>query len=170
MSRTTVRGDGRVATLWRGPHLGAGYDSAVAIDNDALGGLLDEIGIGLELNSAGPAIEPLLAALIGDAPPAALRAAAVGAVEAFWDAELEHEVRVELEGFRAEVVGEGPALVSRIDSALRGLVEPSAHNQVAHVLVWGAAAKLCVGRAATTSGWPSSSEPLNARREPRIGV
>jgi hypothetical protein len=32
---------------------GRGYDSAVAIDDDALGDLLYEIGIGLELNSAG---------------------------------------------------------------------------------------------------------------------
>jgi hypothetical protein len=114
----------------------------VAIDDDALGALLDEIGIGLELNSAGPAIEPLLAALIGEAPPAALHAAAVGAVQELWDAELASEIRIELEGFRAEVVGEDPALVSRIDSALRGLVEPPADNQVAHVLVWRAAAKL----------------------------
>jgi hypothetical protein len=121
---------------------GAGYDSAVAIDDDALGDLLDEIGIGLELNSAGPAIEPILAALIGEAPPAALHAAAIGAVEALWDAELEHEIRIELEGFRSEVVGEDSGLVSRIDCALRGLVEPSADNQVAHVLVWRAATKL----------------------------
>jgi hypothetical protein len=59
-----------------------------------------------------------------------------------WDAELEHEIRIELEGFRSEVVGEDSGLVSRIDCALRGLVEPSADNQVAHVLVWRAAAKL----------------------------
>lgn len=114
----------------------------MAIDDDELGDLLDEIGIGLELNSAGPAIEPLLAALIAGAPPSALHAAAVGAVEALWDAELEHEVRIELEGFRAEVVGGDAGLVSRIDSALRGLVEPPGDNQVAHVLVWRAAAKL----------------------------
>jgi hypothetical protein len=114
----------------------------VAIDDDALGDLLDAIGIGLELNSAGPAIEPILAALIGDEPPAALHTAAVGAVEELWDAELASEIRIELEGFRAEVVGEDPELVSRIDSALRGLAEPSADNQVAHVLVWRAAAKL----------------------------
>lgn len=142
MPHTAVCGDARGATLWHGPPPGAGYDAAVAIDDDALGDLLDEIGIGLELNSAGPAIEPLLAALIGEAPPSALHAAAVGAVEALWDSELEHEVRAELEGFRAQVVGEDTALVSRIDSALRGFGEPSADNQVAHVLVWRAAAKL----------------------------
>jgi len=126
----------------RGSPAGSGYDSAVAIDDDALGDLLDEIGIGLELNSAGPAIEPLLAALIGGEPPAALRTAAAEAVEALWDAELEHEIRIELEAFRAGAVGEDPELVSRIDAALRGLVEPSGDNQVAHVLVWRAAAKL----------------------------
>jgi hypothetical protein len=114
----------------------------VAIDDDALGDLLDEIGVGLDLNSAGPAIEPLLAALIGGEPPSALHAAAVEAVEALWDAELEREIRTELEAFRAEVVGEEPELVSRIDGALRGLVEPSGDNQVAHVLVWRAAAQL----------------------------
>jgi len=136
------RGDASRRDARRGPPAGAGYDSAVAIDDDALGDLLDEIGIGLELNSAGPAIEPILAALIGEAPPAALHAAAAGAVEALWDAELETEIRTELEGFRAEVGGGDPTLVSRIDDALRGLAEPSPDNQVAHVLVWRAAAQL----------------------------
>src|SRR5450755_3695374 len=75
----------------------------VTKNTSLLGDLLDEIGIGLELNSAGPAIEPILAALIGEAPPAALHTAAAGAVEALWDAELETEIRTELEGFRAEV-------------------------------------------------------------------
>jgi hypothetical protein len=116
MSRAAVRGDW-VATLGT-DRLGARATiPRWAIDDDALGDLLDEIGIGLELNSAGPAIEPLLASPIGDAPPSALHAAAVGAVEALWDADLEHEVRIELEGFRAEVVGGDTALVSRIDSA-----------------------------------------------------
>lgn len=87
-----------------------------------------------------------------------------------WDAELEHEIRIELEGFRAEVVGEDPALVSRIDSALRGLVEPSADNQVAHVLVWRAAAKLLRRANRNHERVAELERALSARRGPSIGV
>jgi hypothetical protein len=114
----------------------------VSIDDDALGELLDELEIGLELNSAGPAIEPLLGALIGEAPQAALRQATVDAVEALWDADLEQEVRAELEDFRGRAVEENARLVPTIDSALAQLEAPARQNHVAHALVWRAATKL----------------------------
>lgn len=114
----------------------------MAIDNDALGELLDELEIGLELNSTGPAIEPLLNALIGAAPQAVLRQAADEAVEALWDADLGREVRIELEEFRAHAGEENARLVPTIDSALAQLGGPARQNHVAHALVWRAATKL----------------------------
>ena len=114
----------------------------MSIDDDALGELFDELEIGLELNSAGPAIEPLLDALIGAAPDAALRQAAEDAVEALWDADLEREVRAELEDFREHAVQENTRLVATIDSALAELRAPARQNHVAHALVWRAATKL----------------------------
>jgi hypothetical protein len=114
----------------------------VSIDDDALGELLDELEIGLELNSAGPAIEPLLNALIGAAPGAALHQAADEAVEALWNAELEQEVRTELEDFRGQAVEENARLVPTIDNALAELEAPARQNHVAHALVWRVATKL----------------------------
>jgi len=114
----------------------------VPIDDDALGELLDELEIGLELNTAGPAIEPLLNALIGAAPQGALRQAAVEAVEALWDADLEQAVRAELEGFRWHAVEENARLVPTIDSTLAELGGPARQNHVAHALIWRAATKL----------------------------
>jgi hypothetical protein len=114
----------------------------VSIDDDALGELLDELQIGLELNAAGPAIEPLLDALIGSAPQARLHHAAVEAVEALWNADLEHEIRRELEDVRLHAVQENARLVPTIDSALAQLGQPPRKNHVAHAFVWRAAAKL----------------------------
>lgn len=114
----------------------------MTIDDDALGDLLDEIGIGLELNSAGPAIEPLLAALVSEAPPSTLRRTAAEAVGALWDAGLEQAVRTELEELRAQVVGQDAPLVRTIDGALAQLGESARDNHVAHALVWRAATKL----------------------------
>lgn len=124
------------------PVLRSGYDLAEVIDDDALGDLLDELEIGLELNSAGPAIEPLLGVLFREAPQAELSQAALNAVEALWDAELEREVRGELEEFRRQVGEEDGELLSTIDSALAELGEPARQNHVAHAFVWRAAAKL----------------------------
>ncbi|MCA1678374.1 MAG: hypothetical protein LC777_05210 [Actinobacteria bacterium] len=112
------------------------------IDDDALGELLDELEIGLELNSAGPAVEPLLDALIGAAPQGTLAQAATEAAEALWDADLEQEVGTELEAFRERAVEENARLLPTIDSALAELGEPARENQVAHALIWRAAAKL----------------------------
>jgi hypothetical protein len=114
----------------------------VSIDDDALGELLDELEIGLELNAAGPAIEPLLNALIGAAPQAALQQAADEAVQALWDAELEQEVRTELEDLRGQAVEENARFVPTIDNALAELEAPARQNHVAHALVWRAATKL----------------------------
>jgi len=113
----------------------------VSIDDDALGELLDELEIGLELNSAAPAIEPLLKALIGEETQTALRQAADEAVEALWDTELEREVRTELEDFREHALQEDPRLVPTIDGALAELRAPARQNHVAHSLVWRAAIK-----------------------------
>jgi hypothetical protein len=63
----------------------------VPLDDDALGELLERVGIGLELNAAGPTLEPLIAAIIDQAPAAALRHAANEAVAALWDHELQAE-------------------------------------------------------------------------------
>lgn len=114
----------------------------MSIEDDALGELLDELDIGLELNAAGPAIEPLLNALIGQAPQAALQQTAVEAVEALWDADLEQEVRAELEDFRGRAVEQNARLVPTIDTALAQLGAPARRNRVAHALVWRAATKL----------------------------
>jgi len=119
-----------------------GYDAAVPIDDDALGELLDELEIGLELNSAGPAIEPLLDALIAAAPPAALQRAGGDAAEALWDAHLARDVRAELLAFRDDAVRDHARLVPTIDNALAELERPARNNQVAHALVWRAATKL----------------------------
>jgi hypothetical protein len=114
----------------------------VSIDDDALGELLDELEIGLELNSAGPAIEPLLAALINAAPQAELHEAAIAAVTALWDSDLQQDLRSELEDFRAHAVSDNAGLVPTIDSTLAQLAAPAAENPVAHALVWRAATKL----------------------------
>ncbi|MGH2762564.1 MAG: hypothetical protein ACRDL4_00650 [Thermoleophilaceae bacterium] len=114
----------------------------MSIDDNALGELLDELEIGLELNAAGPAIEPLLDALIGATPDAALRQAAEQAVEALWDADLQREVRAELEDLREHAVQESTRLLPTIDSALAELRAPAQQNHVAHALVWRAATKL----------------------------
>lgn len=114
----------------------------MSIDDDALGELLDELEIGLELNSAGPAIEPLLNALNGEAPQAALQQTADEAVEALWDADLEQEVRAELEDFRGRAVEENARLVPTIDTALAQMGAPARQNHVARALVWRAATRL----------------------------
>jgi len=114
----------------------------VPIDDEALGELLDELEIELELNSAGPALEPLLDALIGAAPPATLAQAAGEAAEALWDADLEQAVRTELEAFCERAVEESARLLPTIDSALAELGEPARENQVAYALIWRATAKL----------------------------
>ena len=114
----------------------------MSIDDDALGELLDELEIGLELNSAGPAIEPLLAALISAAPQAELHEAAVAAVTALWDSDLQQDLRSELEDFRAHAVCDNAGLVPTIDGTLARLAAPAAENPVAHALVWRAATKL----------------------------
>jgi hypothetical protein len=66
-----------------------GYDRAVPLDDDSLGELLDALEIGLELNSAAPAMEQLLDALTKTAPEAVVRHAAENAAERLWDPELE---------------------------------------------------------------------------------
>lgn len=114
----------------------------MSIEDDALGELLDELEIGLELNSAGPAIEPLLEALIGEAPQAALQQTADEAVEALWDADLEQEIRAEFEDFRGRAVEENARLVPTIDTALAELGAPARRNRIAHALLWRAATKL----------------------------
>jgi hypothetical protein len=114
----------------------------VPIDDDELGALLDELDIGLELNSAGPAIAPLIDLLIGGASQAALHVAAADAVEALWDAGLAQEVRTELKELRRQVEGEDTQPVSTIDCALAELGAPARENHVAHALVWRAAVKL----------------------------
>jgi hypothetical protein len=65
------------------------------LDDDALGELLDGLGIGLELNAVAPEVEPLLGALILQAPRTALQQAAVDAAEAVWSDELETELAQE---------------------------------------------------------------------------
>lgn len=114
----------------------------MSVDDHALGELLDELEIELELNTAGPAIEPLLNAMIGGAPQSALRQAAIEAAEALWGTDLEQEVRTELEDFRAHAVEENARLVPTIDSALAELGGAARQNHVAHALIWRAATKL----------------------------
>ena len=138
------------------------------IDDDALGELLDALEIGLELNSAGPSIEPLLDALIGAAPEAALRQAAVDAVGALWDAELEREVRAELQTFRGHAVEENARLVPTIDSALAELGGPQ--NHVAHASSGARRPCSCAAPVATGSGWPSSSRRSKTRHMPGAGA
>lgn len=59
-----------------------------------------------------------------------------------WDADLEQEVRTELEDFRGHAVEENAGLVPMIDSALAELGGPARQNHVAHALIWRAATKL----------------------------
>jgi hypothetical protein len=164
------RGDASGRDARRGPPAVSGYDSAVVIDDDALGDLLDEIGIGLELNSAEPALEPLLAALIGGEPPSALRTAAVEAVEALWDAELENAIRIELEGFRAEVVGEDPHWCRGAMARSGGWW--SRREITRSRTCWSGVRQRssAPGEPQPRAGGPSSSEPWDPRREPSIGV
>ncbi len=112
------------------------------LDDDALGELLDGLGIGLDLNSAAPEIEPLLDALIRQAPRTTLQQAAVGATEALWSDELETELAQELREFREQALDEDPELLPTLDAALAELPRPPRENQVAHALVWRAALEL----------------------------
>lgn len=114
----------------------------MSIDDDTLGQLLDEIEIGLELNSAGPIVAPLVQALMDGTHAEALSESAAAAVEALWDAELEQEVRAEFEAFRRTAVRDRSPLVPAIDDALAQLAQPARSNHVAHALVWRAALKL----------------------------
>jgi hypothetical protein len=125
-----------------GRRLGPSYDRAVPFDDDALGELLDRVGIGLDLNSAGPVLEPVIAALIDDSPPATLRMAANQAVEALWDPELQAEVRRELTAFQQDAAEMDDKLAETLDAALGELGRPLAENHVAHALVWRATAQL----------------------------
>jgi hypothetical protein len=112
------------------------------LDDDALGELLDGLGIGLELNAVAPEIEPLLGALIRQAPRAALQQAAVDAAEAVWSDELEAELAQELQGVPRRDPEEDPELMPTIDAALAELARPPRQNHVAHALVWRAALEL----------------------------
>lgn len=110
----------------------------MSLDDDTLRELLDEIEIGLELNSAGPVVAPLVQALIDGTHVEALGEAAGVAVEALWDSELEQEVRAEFEGFRHAAVRERSPLVAAVDDTLAELAQPARSNRVAHALVWRA--------------------------------
>ncbi len=112
------------------------------LDDDALDELLDGLGIGLDLNAVAPEIEPLLGALIRQAPRTALQQAAVGAAEAVWSDELETELAQELQEFREQALDEDPELMPTIDAALAELARPPRQNHVAHALVWRAALEL----------------------------
>jgi uncharacterized protein (UPF0147 family) len=114
----------------------------VSLDDDALGELLDHVGIGLDLNAVGSTLEPLMAAIIDSAPPAAVQQAANRAVEALWDHELQAEVRSELTAFRNEGTEPTSELVATLDTALAALGRPASENQVAHALIWRATAEL----------------------------
>src|SRR5712691_378725 len=52
--------------------VGRRYDPPVPLDDDALGELLDGLGIGLDLNPVAPEVEPLLDGLIRQAPRASM--------------------------------------------------------------------------------------------------
>ncbi len=114
----------------------------MSLDDDALGELLDHVGIGLDLNAVGSTLEPLMAVIIDSAPPAAVQQAANRAVEALWDHELQAEVRAELTAFRNEVIEPDSELVATLDTALAVLGRPPSDNHVAHALIWRATAEL----------------------------
>jgi hypothetical protein len=116
--------------------------AAVPLDDEALGGLLDELEVGLDLNSVAPEIEPMLAALMRQASKAVLEQAAGDAVEAVWSDELERELVTELDEFRELVLEDDPELVATVDAARAELGRAPRQNQVAHALVWRAALKL----------------------------
>lgn len=112
------------------------------LDDDALGQLLERLEIELELNSVAPEIEPLLDALIRQAPKAALEQAAADAAEAVWSDELGVELAAELEEFRDQALQEDAELVPTIDAVLAELARAPRQNHVAHALVWRAALEL----------------------------
>ncbi len=114
----------------------------MSLDDDALGELLDHVGIGLDLNAVGSTLEPLMAAIVDSAPPAAVQQAANRAVEALWDHELQAEVRFELTAFRNEVTEPNSEFVAALDTALAALGRPPSDNLVAHALIWRATAEL----------------------------
>ncbi len=114
----------------------------MSLDDDALGELLDHVGIGLDLNAAGSTLEPLVAAIIDSAPTAAVQQAANRAVEALWDHELQAEVRSELTAFRRASSEQNSELVATLDSALAALGRPPSENHVANALIWRATAEL----------------------------
>ena len=111
-------------------------------DDDALGELLDELGVELELNAAAPDMEPLLDALVDHAPPARLERAAADAAEAIWSNELELELATEFHELRQQTLEEDAELAVTIDATLAELKRAPAQNRVALALVWRAAVKL----------------------------
>jgi len=114
----------------------------MSLDDDALGELLDEVGIGLDLNAAGSTLEPLVGALIDNDPAPAIRQQADRAVEELWDYELQAEVRAELTAFRDESPGQDSLVLATVDTALAELGRPASENHVAHALIWRATAEL----------------------------
>jgi len=121
---------------------------AVRLDDDALAELLDGLGVGLDLNFVAPRIEPLLDALIRDAPKAVLERTAADAAESVWSGELRSELAEELWEFREQVLDEDAELVPTIDATLSELERPPRRNRVVHALVWRAALELvtCANR------------------------
>lgn len=113
------------------------------MDDDALNELLDGLGIGLDLSAVGGEIEPLLEALVKQAPKEALSRAAAEAAQAVWSAELKVELVVTLKDFRNQVVeDEDLDLVPTIDDALTDLESAARESHVVLALVWRAAAEM----------------------------
>jgi hypothetical protein len=103
----------------------------ISLDTDTLGELLDELGIELDLNSVGLALEPVVGELMAGPPYAGLDRAAGSAAEDIWDDEL----RAELEASLAELRD-----VPEIEEILRELRRPPRENLVVRTLVFRATA------------------------------
>ena len=83
----------------------ASYDRTMSIDDDALGEVLDYLGIDLTVTDALVAtLHPLVAGAIAGTSTAELQRAANEAVEEIWDDELAAELRAELTQLQREEV------------------------------------------------------------------
>lgn len=112
------------------------------MDDDELGRLLDLVGVELELNYAGPRLEPLLQALSTQETPDVLERAAAEGAEATWNTELRRELGARLREVREHTVEEDRELLQTIDAAQAELKHAPGDNHVAVALVWRAAASL----------------------------
>ena len=114
----------------------------MAIDDDALGEVLDYLGVDLTATDALVAtLHPLVAGALGGTSIAEMQRTANEAVAEIWSDELAAELRAELTGLWREDDHDDD-FEDTMAAALSEFDRPPAENRLAHALVWRAVADL----------------------------